>query len=138
MKKNKRYAGILVKCDDKVLLCKRSLKKIRGGEWSIPSGGIEEDEAPIDAAYREFFEETDIEINEDIELISLIAKMTRDGEKMKGLLYVYFCEVDNEFDVNLETAQDGHEHSQCGWFGIDNLPEPIGEQLRKIVIKKLS
>jgi ADP-ribose pyrophosphatase YjhB (NUDIX family) len=137
MKKEKRYSGILVKHKNKVLFFKRSEKKERGGEWSIPSGGIEEDETPINAAYREFFEETGIEIEEEIQLTSMIAKMSRDGKKMKGLLYVYFCEVDENFNVDLDIAEDGHEHSECGWFGLSNLPLPIGEQLKKIILKKL-
>jgi ADP-ribose pyrophosphatase YjhB (NUDIX family) len=137
MKKEKRYSGILIKHKNKVLLCKRSEKKTRGGEWSIPSGGIENDETPINAAYREFFEETGIEIDEEIQLTSMIAKMTRDGKKMKGLLYVYFCEVDEKFNVDLEFAEDGHEHTECGWFGLNELPTPIGEQLKKVIIKHL-
>ena len=63
----KRYSGVLVKHKDKVLLCKRSKKESLPGQWSIPSGKIEKKEIPLDAAYREFKEETDITLPKTID-----------------------------------------------------------------------
>ena len=41
---NKRYAGVLVKCDNKILLCKRNNLGSYPGMWSIPGGKMEEGE----------------------------------------------------------------------------------------------
>jgi len=137
-KKSGRYAGILVKSNDKVFLCKRAKGNDKhDGEWSIPCGNLNKGEIPIDAAYREFYEETNIEITKEIELIALIARTNREGSKMKGLMYIYLCETDSEFDVNLDDAMSPDEHTECGWFAIDELPKPIGIQLEKVVFKNL-
>jgi ADP-ribose pyrophosphatase YjhB (NUDIX family) len=136
MNKSKRYAGILVKTEDKVLLCKRAEGDDKhDGEWSIPVGTVKKNEEPIDGAYREFYEETNIEITDEIELNALIGFVNK--QELKGILYVYLYEVDREFDVNLEDAMDNHEHTDCGWFGLDELPEPMGIQLEKIVFRNL-
>jgi predicted NUDIX family NTP pyrophosphohydrolase len=50
----KRYAGVLVKCNDKVLLCKRNNHGSFPGMWSIPCGRMEEGEEPMEASKREF------------------------------------------------------------------------------------
>jgi ADP-ribose pyrophosphatase YjhB (NUDIX family) len=134
--KSKRYAGILVKAKDKVLLCKRAEGEDKhDGEWSIPCGTVKKGEEPIDGAYREFYEETNIEITDEIELNALIGFVNK--QELKGILYVYLYEVDREFDVNLEDAMDNHEHTECGWFSLDELPEPMGLQLEKIVFRNL-
>ena len=59
----KRYAGVVVKCRDKVLLCKRNNHGSFPVMWSIPAGKIEEDETTQEGAKREFFEETAIDID---------------------------------------------------------------------------
>ena len=52
-----------------VLLCKRSPKKSFPNEWSLPSGHIENGETQIEAAYREFKEETDISLPKNLKQI---------------------------------------------------------------------
>jgi 8-oxo-dGTP diphosphatase len=52
-----RYVGVLVKCGDKVLLCKRNAKGLYPGMWSLPGGHLEEGETTKDCGRREFFEE---------------------------------------------------------------------------------
>jgi ADP-ribose pyrophosphatase YjhB (NUDIX family) len=126
MNNSKRSAGILVKCGNEVLLCKRSENERYGGYWSVPSGHLNPNETPIKGAVREFFEETDIKVSNDIELLSFI-------EMGKSIMYVFLWEVDNKIFPDLKLAKDGHEHSQCGWFNIDDLPTPIGEKLLKVI-----
>ncbi len=138
MKKSKRYAGILVECENKVLLCKRAAGDgPHDSEWSLPCGKINKGEQPMDAAYREFWEETNVEITKEIELTAMIARMSRNGKKMRGLLYIYLCRTDNEFDVDLENAISGHEHDDWGWFELDELPTPLGIQLKRVVTRLL-
>ena len=130
----KRYVGVLVKSKDKVLLCKRNNQGSLPGEWSVPAGKVNQDESTIDGARREFFEETGIDIDDkELNLIGVIKRYNRDGEKIKGLMYVYQLDSDKKLNPDLENALDGEEHTECGYFGIDDLPEPIGEQLKKLI-----
>ena len=137
--KNKRYAGLIVKCKDKVLLCKRNNSGSLPGEWSIPGGKLEKNETPIDGVVREFYEETNCKVNEPINLCGMIKRYTRDGENVKGLMYTFLMEVDEEVNPDLDKASDGSEHTECGYFTYDELPTPIGDQLKdliKIVLNK--
>ena len=62
----RKNVGLIIlnkKC--KVLLCKRS----KTDNWQFPQGGIDKKETPLDAAYRELFEEVNIQKNQ-VELIS--------------------------------------------------------------------
>lgn len=134
MKKFKRYSGIIVKNDNKVLLCKRAPDKSLPNTWSIPSGHIEDGESPGQAAIREFFEETNIEIPTDIGLVGFLNKYKKDGETKKGMMYVFFKETKEQVKPDLEGASDGHEHTECGFFTKENLPDQKGnEDLMKII-----
>ena len=65
----KRYSGVLVKHDDKVLLCKRNNEGSLPGAWSIPAGKINNGESPYDGAIREFYEETNIKPETKLKLV---------------------------------------------------------------------
>jgi len=51
----KTYTGVMVKCGDKILLCKRNNLGSFPGMWSIPGGKLEEGESTQEGARREFF-----------------------------------------------------------------------------------
>ena len=112
-----RYAGVVVKSGDKVLLCKRNNQGSFPGMWSIPGGKMEPEEPTQDAARREFFEETAIDIDSvPLTFIGLIPRHTRDGKKVKGLMYVYLHRVEDPIHPDLENAIDGEEHTECRYF----------------------
>ncbi len=123
MENIKRYAGIIVKHKDEVLLCKRNADNDLPGVWSIPAGRLEDDENPTSGAKREFHEETNVKVKDKIELCGFINRTTRDGKKVKGLMYVFLWEVNKKVKPDLENAIDGDEHTECGYFDVDNLPE---------------
>jgi ADP-ribose pyrophosphatase YjhB (NUDIX family) len=136
----KRYAGVMVKCKDKILLCKRNNLGSFPGMWSIPGGKLEENETTQEGAKREFFEETNVDINDkEITFIGLIPRHTRDGKKVKGLMYVYLLEVEEPIIPDLENAIDGEEHTDSGYFTLDEIkPETSGDyfhRLAEIVLK---
>lgn len=135
----KRYSGVLIKHKDKVLLCKRNKKESLPNQWSIPSGKIEKGETPLDTAFREFKEETDIDLPKNINLIGLINKYKNDGKTKRGLIFVYFLDSKKELIPDLENAKDGFEHTECGYFGLDDLPlNKNNVQLEKIIKKVLN
>ena len=131
----KRYAGVVVKCKDKVLLAKRNNLGSFPGMWSIFGGRVEEGEDTRDAAKREFFEETSIDINDqDISFVGLIPRYTRDGKKVKGMMYVYQLNVDKQIIPDLENAMDGEEHSEFNYFTKNQItPEKSGTYLHKLL-----
>lgn len=136
MKKNKNYSGVLIKHKNKFLLCKRNNKGSLPGVWSIPAGKINNGETPHDGALREFYEETNIKLENDLKLIGFLTRTNRDGMKDKGLLYVFSCEVDEEIIPDLEKAKDGDEHTTCSYFNFRDLPfEDENEQLYNLIMK---
>ena len=138
MVKFKRYSGIIIKNKDKVLLCKRSPDESMPNIWSIPSGMIEGDETPIQAALREFNEETSIVLPDKLKLVGFINKYEKDQTTKRGLIYVYLHETSKNITPNLGKAKDGHEHSKCGYFTMDDLPlSKKNDQLEEIIKKVL-
>jgi ADP-ribose pyrophosphatase YjhB (NUDIX family) len=131
--KKKRYSGVIVKYKNKVLLCKRNNEGSLPGEWSIPGGKLEDNETPIDGAVREFHEETNLNVVSPLNLCGMIRRYTRDGENVKGLMYTFLMDVDKEMLPDLENAYDGEEHTECGYFSYEELPTPIGDQLKSLI-----
>jgi len=74
-----------------------------------------------------------------LNLCGMIERYTRDGKKVKGLMYVFCMDSQEEIHPDLENAMDGDEHVGYGYFGLNNLPTPLGEKLKdiiKIVLKE--
>jgi mutator protein MutT len=118
----KKWAGIILKHNDEVLLCKRAPDKSMPNVWSIPSGKIEDGESPGQAAIREFYEETNIELDPKIEFVGFIDKFKKDGIK-KGHMFVFFKETEDELNPDLEMAQDGFEHTACKYHKQSDIPQ---------------
>jgi ADP-ribose pyrophosphatase YjhB (NUDIX family) len=132
--KQQRYVGVMVKCNNKILLCKRNNLGSFPGMWSIPGGKLEENETTMQGAKREFFEETAVSIDDhEIKFIGLIPRHTRDGKKVKGLMYVYLLEVEKCIEPDLLNAIDGEEHTDWGYFDVDEIkPETSGDYMAKL------
>ncbi len=129
----KKYAGIIVRHENKVLLCKRNNEGTLPGFWSCPGGKMEEGETPREAAVREFIEETDLPIYGNVEFIGAIKRYTRDGQSLKGLMYCHLLDTEEPVYPDLDNAIDGDEHSECGYFGKDELPQPMTKHLNKLL-----
>jgi ADP-ribose pyrophosphatase YjhB (NUDIX family) len=137
MKNIKRYSGVLVKNKKEVLLCKRNNNGSHPGAWSIPAGKLDQQESPLHGAKREFYEETDFKLKDDLKLCGFVTRKTRDNLKDKGLMYVFLYETENEIVPNLEKAKDGEEHTECGYFNINNLPFEDDKDQLHILIKNI-
>ena len=132
---NKRHVGVMVKCGDKILLCKRNSQGSNPGMWSIPGGKMEDNgETPQEGAKREFLEETYVNINDkELQFIGLIPRHTRDGKKVKGIMYVYLLEVEEPIIPDLVNAIDGEEHTESGYFTLDEInPETSGDYFHRL------
>jgi 8-oxo-dGTP pyrophosphatase MutT (NUDIX family) len=131
---NKRYTGVMVKCGTKVLLAKRNNQGSFPGLWSIFGGKLEDGESTQQGAKREFFEETAIDIDDkELKFVGLIPRHTRDGKKVKGLMYVYLLEVEKEIEPDLNAAIDGEEHTEWSYFTIDQIdPNKSGQYIHRL------
>lgn len=131
----KRYTGVIVKNGNKCLLCKRNSQGSFPGMWSIPGGKLEDNEETKDGAKREFFEETSHDIsNHELEFVGVVPRHTRDGKKIKGMMYVYQLNSEDEIHPDLENAIDGDEHSECDYFTADQIdPMKTGKVLSKML-----
>jgi 8-oxo-dGTP pyrophosphatase MutT (NUDIX family) len=132
---SKRYSGVIVKHKDKCLLCKRNNLGSFPGMWSIPGGKIEDEEETLSAAKREFFEETNINIDDqELEFVGVLPRHTRDGKKVKGMMYVYLLDSNDSLVPDLKGAKDGDEHTECDYFSEKQLDSSkMGEFLYKMI-----
>jgi 8-oxo-dGTP pyrophosphatase MutT (NUDIX family) len=125
--KNPAFGGVMIKCKNKVLLCKRREdvpKTALPDYWSVPCGYVESGEDIKTAAIRETLEETKIKLNED-SVKFLSAYPAHNGV---GVFYDYICEIENEIEPILD-----EEHSDWGYFGINEIPTPITDEMRNDV-----
>jgi len=137
MVKFKKWAGIILKHNDEVLLCKRAPEKSLPNTWSIPSGKMEDGESPGYSALREFYEETNIELDQKIDLVGFITKYKKDGTK-KGHMFVFKSETQEKQEPDLEKAQDGFEHTSCRYYKKEELPiQKENEELMELIKKVL-
>jgi len=79
LENGKISAGILIKCYEKYLICHSTQKRNvtpekYDGSWTISKGMVEKGELPIDAAWRELHEETNIDLNQFQNVINIPPK----------------------------------------------------------------
>ena len=113
----KNRGGVLYRWNEKYLLCKGE----SSGKWNIPKGHFKKGETPLQGSVREFTEETQISLKEIPELID---KYQSKG----GNFYVYKVDGSNKLIPRLN-----HEHTDWGYFTIDNLPSPMEENILRII-----
>jgi 8-oxo-dGTP pyrophosphatase MutT (NUDIX family) len=137
MKQSKRFAGIIVKFDNEVLVCQRNYKGDMPGAWSIPCGHLENDENAVKGAKREFFEETNIDIKGKINLVGFMNGKTKGKNDSDGLFHVFLYEPKEKIKPDLKNAQDGDEHLGCKYSKLKDLPVEKNSQLYGIIEKIL-
>ena len=71
---------------------------------------------------------------EKLNFVGLIPRFTRDGKKLKGAMYVYQLDADKPVIPDLNNAIDGEEHTECGYYGLDEMTsDKVGEYLHKLI-----
>ncbi len=130
---NKRSSsGVAILHRESILLCKRielyyGTKIPFGGYWSIFGGGINQNETPKEAAKRELFEESKIDVNiEDINYIDTL-------NQPDAIFHVHYYKSDKLLFPELN-----FEHTQYGWYNIfelESFTEKIDQKLINLIIK---
>ena len=93
--------------------------------WCIPGGGVDIGEEAYDAAIREVYEE---------------ALINSEKYQMKGREPIYSNKVSDDFTFHTFLAevpeniepQLNFEHSDWGWYTLDNLPQPMHPGVTKM------
>ncbi len=85
--------GAVIVAEGKVLLVRRGSEPMKG-RWTLPGGLVEVGETLAEAVAREVREETGL-IVEPVELVELLDRILRDGERVKYhyVLADYLCRV---------------------------------------------
>ena len=85
--------GAIVVDKGRVLLVCRSREPMKG-HWTLPGGVLELGESLVDGVKREVAEETGLEV-EPIELIELLDRIHRDGERVRYHYVIadYLCRI---------------------------------------------
>ncbi len=124
---NKRGAGI------ELLLIKR-LNDPYKNYWALPGGFVDKDEALIDAAKRELFEETSVK---DVLLKQFKAFGDPNRDPRGHNICITYYAIINDKEIK---AKAGDDAKLAEWFSLDKLPELAFDHSKIIneAIKELS
>ncbi|MGE5223879.1 MAG: NUDIX hydrolase [Omnitrophica WOR_2 bacterium] len=122
-------AGVLIfNRQDEMLL----LRRTDNGCWGIPGGAMEPGERIEETARRETREETGLEVGELL-LFNIFSGPDLyyrypNGAEVFNVSVVYVTR-----DVRGKIAIDPEEHSEMGYFPLDELPEDISPPVRPVL-----
>lgn len=105
---------VLIVRNDTVLLGKRR-NSVGEGTWAPCGGALELGESIEEAAIREAYEETGLQIR-DIK----IRDVARWPDKLGGITVLVIAGADGEPEL-----REPHKCEGWHWFSFDNLPEPL-------------
>lgn len=106
-----QFADVLVFRGDKLLILNRVGERgAVSNDWCIPGGHVDPGETFLQAAKRELFEETGIDMSE-----SLLIPVGKYIPKRKGIEIHYFmCHIDDQTPVNI--LVDAEEETESEWI----------------------
>ncbi len=145
-KKYRRCVGIMILNDKNEILVGRRIDH-PSGYWQMPQGGIDKNEIPEEAVWREMMEEVG---TNEVELISTSSKwftynIPKDtlktlpwGEKYIGQTQKWFVFrlIGDDSKINIET--ENPEFSEWKWANFDSIADSIVPFKREVYKKVLN
>lgn len=120
----KLAADVIIKnSEGKILLTKRNVEPFKN-YWVFPGGHVKK-ETPIDAAKREIFEETELNVEID-KLYGVYANLDKDPRNPTVSLFYIGHIVGGELHNTIEV-------SESKFFSFDELPAEIGFNHQEII-----
>lgn len=119
---------IVLRRNNKVLLLRRAIEPCKG-QWCLPGGGIEWGISPKDMAIRKLFEELGIKLVAGVFNLELICVEDIAFPMRHDIGITYKVKINNEIPIKLD-----YQHSESGWFEIDQLPEPIEDCSKRQIL----
>lgn len=124
-----------------ILVNKRGTKTSEfKSKWNLPSGYINWDESGEEAAVRETFEETGIDI--PVEWVKEVEHSTSPKENRQNIIFRYAVQVSNDYMNKSLTTQDSEEVDNIKWINFNELDtvewafnqkEAINRMLSKLI-----
>ena len=105
--------GIAILAGDKVLLTRREDFEV----WCLPGGSVEDGESLVQTAQREAREETGLEVR----IERLVGVYSKPKWTHGGSHEIIFAAS----PAGGVLSPDPHEVIETGWFGLNDLPQPI-------------
>lgn len=104
MKNIKKSAGLAIYYKNKILLVHPTKSNLRNSMWGIPKGGIEEGETEMDAAVRETYEETTIDVpKHKLGKKKVIYYRKKSGKIYKTITY-FECHIKSLSEIGLSST----------------------------------
>ena len=123
IKKPSLIGGVIVKSEGQVLLVRRSeTASIYPNFWAVPMGHVKSGETSKEGAYREFYEETKLDIDPN----SLVYLTVLKDSKYNRILKIYTTELEGQPEPELD-----EEHSDWSYYDVKSLPHPMEDNLRQ-------
>ena len=101
--------------NSEILLIKRKNEPFKD-DWALPGGFVDENEDLADAAVRELFEETQIQIK-DLEQLQAFGKPFRDPRSHVVTVAFMGCVPENTI------AKASDDAKEAKWFSVNDLPK---------------
>lgn len=102
-----RASVLVVKCNEKYLLARKSKGEKFSGSWGLFGGKLETDETPRNAAVREFYEEAGVTYNSSE--VAHLADIYYTLPEIHYTLHVYIISVQQKPDITLSREHDKYE-----------------------------
>ena len=99
-----RACGVLI--DGNMVLMVRHVETTRA-YWTLPGGGVEAGETPVEAAVREVWEETGLRVRAVRMLFERSYFITKDGRETKNPEYVFLVEPEEQHDGLAQSTRIG-------------------------------
>ncbi len=124
--------GLITDDDGRVLLCRIAPTVAPGEVWTLPGGGIEFGEAPIDAVVREVAEETGFVVAVEA-LLDVSDRQFTDvqgGGDLHAIRIVYRVRIQSG---SLRDEVDGSTDT-CAWFTVEDAQRRnLGDMARRTI-----
>jgi 8-oxo-dGTP diphosphatase len=120
-------AGIIVIAEStgNILVTQRGKKVNNPMQWTFIGGNGDAGETPEQAAVREAYEETGMQIEEK----SLIPLRLHERKGKKYYTFVTYIPAEIEVDYHPEEVNDAR------WVGVDEIPEPVHHWIKECFAK---
>ena len=125
--------GLITDDDGRVLLCRIAPTVAPGEVWTLPGGGIEFGESPIDAVVREVAEETGfvVEVEGLLDISDRLFTDVQGGGDLHAIRIVYRVRITSG---GLRDEVDGSTDT-CAWFSVEDAQRRnLGDMARRTIV----
>ncbi len=105
--------AVFVWVKDRVLALQRVESALEGGTWDVPAGKAHAGERPMDAAVRELWEESGIEVKAD--QLEPLHRSYLSWEDMRAVQHMFRLRLESRPPITLNPA----EHQRFEWLTVD-------------------